>query len=148
MRMMGTSSKLPKTSRIANRSKRRKLPVLTAMKADAMTHQIWDNPRYRSARLTPMNSVTSVSALSRKRSMTLKAPQNFPKRSKFGFESPEFSGKVIAALYEDPDLMSLSGKTLLTAEIANRYGLSDIEGFDPKSLRSSYGGPHHAFDAH
>ena len=29
-----------------------------------------------------MNSVTIVSALSRKRSMTLKAPQNLPNRSK------------------------------------------------------------------
>jgi hypothetical protein len=30
---------------------------------------------------------------------------------------------VIAALYEDPDLLALSGKTLINAEIAEHYGV-------------------------
>lgn len=66
-------------------------------------------------------------------------------KDSMGFESPEFSGRVIAALYDDPDLPSLSGKTLLTAEAAARYALTD-EGYAPKSLRAIYGGPHRAFD--
>jgi NAD(P)-dependent dehydrogenase (short-subunit alcohol dehydrogenase family) len=65
---------------------------------------------------------------------------------KFGFESPEFSGRIISALYDDPDLLSLSGKTLLNAEIAERYGITDLNGYKPKSLRTIYGAPHKAFD--
>ncbi len=67
-------------------------------------------------------------------------------REQMGFESPEFSGRVICALYDDPNLLSLSGKTLLNAEIAERYGITDIDGYRPKSLRAVYGGPHKSFD--
>jgi NAD(P)-dependent dehydrogenase (short-subunit alcohol dehydrogenase family) len=62
------------------------------------------------------------------------------------FESTEFSGLVIDALYNDSRLPSLSGKTLIGAEVADRYGLSDIDGGKPKSLRATYGGPHASFD--
>ena len=62
------------------------------------------------------------------------------------FESTEFSGLVIDALYNDSRLPSLSGKTLISAEVADRYGLSDIDGGKPKSLRATYGGPHASFD--
>jgi NAD(P)-dependent dehydrogenase (short-subunit alcohol dehydrogenase family) len=68
-------------------------------------------------------------------------------RDKFGLESTEFSGRVIAALYDDPDLLTLSGKTLINAEIAERYGVKDLDGYTPRSLRADYGGPHPAFDA-
>ena len=67
-------------------------------------------------------------------------------KNQMGFESPQFSGRVISALYDDPNLLSLSGKTLLNAEAAERYGVSDVEGYSPKSLRSIYGGPHKSFD--
>jgi NAD(P)-dependent dehydrogenase (short-subunit alcohol dehydrogenase family) len=67
-------------------------------------------------------------------------------KEKFGLESTEFSGEVISALYDDPNLFSLSGKTLLNAEIAERYGLADLNGYSPKSLRPVYGGPHKSFD--
>jgi hypothetical protein len=65
----------------------------------------------------------------------------------FGFESPEFSGRVISAIYDDSDLPSLSGKTLLNAEIAERYGVTDLNGYKPQSLRALYGAPHKVFDA-
>jgi hypothetical protein len=65
---------------------------------------------------------------------------------KFGLESPEFTGRIISALFDDPDILSLSGKTLLNAEIAKRYGVTDLKGFKPKSLRKIYGAPHKAFD--
>lgn len=67
-------------------------------------------------------------------------------KEQMGFESTEFSGRVIRALYDDPNLLALSGKALLTAEIAERYGISDLDGYSPKSLRAVYGGPHAAFD--
>jgi NAD(P)-dependent dehydrogenase (short-subunit alcohol dehydrogenase family) len=40
-------------------------------------------------------------------------------------ETPELTGHVIWALYQDPDLMDLSGRTLVGAELAARYGISD-----------------------
>lgn len=65
---------------------------------------------------------------------------------KMGFESTDFSGRVISALYDDPRLLSLSGKTLLTGEAAQYYGVTDVDGRQPQSLRAIYGGPHQAFD--
>jgi hypothetical protein len=50
------------------------------------------------------------------------------------------------ALYDDPNLLTLSGKTIITAEAAERYGISDLDGYEPKSLRGIYGGPHPDFD--
>jgi NAD(P)-dependent dehydrogenase (short-subunit alcohol dehydrogenase family) len=63
------------------------------------------------------------------------------------FESPDFCGLVIDAMYRDPDLMSLSGKTLIAAELAVKYGVKDIGGRQPISYRGTFGVPHKAFDA-
>jgi NAD(P)-dependent dehydrogenase (short-subunit alcohol dehydrogenase family) len=41
--------------------------------------------------------------------------------------SPEFPGRVIAALAGDSDVMKLSGGTF-TAELAQRYGVTDVDG--------------------
>lgn len=49
-------------------------------------------------------------------------------------ESPEFIGRVIAALARDPALMERSGKVLVAAEIAAEFGVSDIDGRQPKPL--------------
>ena len=64
----------------------------------------------------------------------------------FGFESLEYSGRIIHALYGDPDLPSLSGKTLISAELGERYGIVDADGKVPGSLRAHFGGPPPAFD--
>lgn len=50
-------------------------------------------------------------------------------------ESPEFTGHVIAALAADPDVLALSGRTLIGAEMARRYGISDAGGRRPPSVR-------------
>jgi NAD(P)-dependent dehydrogenase (short-subunit alcohol dehydrogenase family) len=50
-------------------------------------------------------------------------------------ESPEFSGRVIAALHSDPNLMSRSGEVVVSAEAALRYGFTDIDGRQPDPLR-------------
>jgi len=49
-------------------------------------------------------------------------------------ESPEFTGRVVAALANDSALMTLSGKVLVGAAMANGYGLSDIDGRYPAPL--------------
>jgi NAD(P)-dependent dehydrogenase (short-subunit alcohol dehydrogenase family) len=55
-------------------------------------------------------------------------------------ESPEFSGHVIAALADDPDVARHNGKSLVGAEIAEHYGVTDVDGSQPPSLRRVYGG--------
>lgn len=48
-------------------------------------------------------------------------------------ESPEFTGHVIWELFQDPDLAELSGRTLVGAEIARKYGLTDNGRVPPTS---------------
>ncbi|XP_029440525.1 dehydrogenase/reductase SDR family member 1-like [Rhinatrema bivittatum] len=43
-------------------------------------------------------------------------------------ETPELSGKCIVSLAADRNLMKLSGKVLLTCDLARRYGLRDVDG--------------------
>ena len=55
--------------------------------------------------------------------------------------SPEFPGRVIAALATDSDLTDLSGGTFITAELAQRYGITDVDGKIIPSLRAERGSP-------
>jgi NAD(P)-dependent dehydrogenase (short-subunit alcohol dehydrogenase family) len=57
------------------------------------------------------------------------------------FETPEFTGLVIAALYKDPDIMLRSGRVVIVAEAAVEYGFKDINGSQPPSLRAAMGSP-------
>ena len=49
-------------------------------------------------------------------------------------ESPEFIGRVVAALANDPGVLSRSGQVLVAAAIAEEYGISDVDGRHPKPL--------------
>jgi NAD(P)-dependent dehydrogenase (short-subunit alcohol dehydrogenase family) len=53
-------------------------------------------------------------------------------------ETPEFTGHVIWALHNDPDLATLSGQTVIGAELAERYGIRDAEGRQPPSYRATH----------
>ena len=55
--------------------------------------------------------------------------------------SPEFPGRVIAALANDPDIMERSGATYIAAELALYYGVTDVDGRVPPSLRAQRGSP-------
>ena len=55
--------------------------------------------------------------------------------------STEFPGRVIAALATDPNIMARSGGTFITAELAQQYGVTDIDGSMPPSLRAQRGAP-------
>ena len=55
--------------------------------------------------------------------------------------SPEFPGRVIAALANDPDVMARSGGTFITAEVAQEYGITDVDGKVIPSLRGERGAP-------
>jgi len=56
-------------------------------------------------------------------------------------ETPEFTGNLIDALHHDPDLGELSGQTLIGAELAERYGITDEAGRRPPSHRELLGAP-------
>jgi hypothetical protein len=55
-------------------------------------------------------------------------------------ESPDYTGHVAWALYNDPAMTSFNGKTLIGAEIGKQYGISDgEEGRYPPSAREGTG---------
>jgi NAD(P)-dependent dehydrogenase (short-subunit alcohol dehydrogenase family) len=53
-------------------------------------------------------------------------------------ETPEFTGHVIWALYNDPALMEMSGQTVIGAEMAKKYGITDEGGRQPPSYRDTH----------
>jgi len=54
-------------------------------------------------------------------------------------ETPEFTGKILWSLYNDPELLEFSGRALIGAELGIKYGITDIEGRQPPSYRDRYG---------
>jgi NAD(P)-dependent dehydrogenase (short-subunit alcohol dehydrogenase family) len=56
-------------------------------------------------------------------------------------ESPQFVGRVIHALWRDPGLSELSGRTQIVAELAQRYGVRDEDGREPPTWRNILGAP-------
>lgn len=67
-------------------------------------------------------------------------------KSKYGpmlavAESAEFGGLIIDALYNDPNRMELTGQVFFGAELAERYGIKDIDGSQPPSGRGFLGPP-------
>ncbi|MBS1218929.1 MAG: short-chain dehydrogenase [Proteobacteria bacterium] len=55
--------------------------------------------------------------------------------------SVEFPGRVIAALAADAGVMKRSGGTFISAELAQDYGITDIDGRVIPSLRAERGAP-------
>lgn len=53
-------------------------------------------------------------------------------------ETPEFTGDIIWALFNDPDLKAMSGQTLIGAEVAKSCGLVDANGRQPPSYRDTH----------
>jgi len=53
-------------------------------------------------------------------------------------ETPELSGHIIWALFNDPELMALSGQTVIGAEMAVKYGITDEGGRQPPSYRDTH----------
>ena len=63
------------------------------------------------------------------------------KKPKTKRESPQFTGRVIAALYESDELLDLSGQALIGAELGERFGILDVDGSKPVSYRETLGYP-------
>lgn len=55
--------------------------------------------------------------------------------------SVEHPGRVIAAMASDPDIMKRSGGEFVTAELAQEYGITDVDGSVIASARATRGSP-------
>ncbi|MDB5970600.1 MAG: short-chain dehydrogenase/reductase [Hydrocarboniphaga sp.] len=55
--------------------------------------------------------------------------------------SVEFPGRVIAALAADPGVLKRTGGSFISAELAQEYGITDIDGRTIPSLRAERGSP-------
>ncbi|KAM4727689.1 dehydrogenase/reductase SDR family member 1 [Anableps anableps] len=67
------------------------------------------------------------------------APQGLNPKLKEIFssgETTELSGMCIVSLANDKNLMSLTGKVLMTCDLARRYGIKDIDGRDVTDFTS------------
>jgi NAD(P)-dependent dehydrogenase (short-subunit alcohol dehydrogenase family) len=62
-------------------------------------------------------------------------------RPKAKRESPQFTGRVIAALYASDNMIDYSGRALIGAELGSVLGVTDIDGTNPLSHRYTMGGP-------
>jgi NAD(P)-dependent dehydrogenase (short-subunit alcohol dehydrogenase family) len=49
-------------------------------------------------------------------------------------ESPQFTGRAVAALAADPNIMEKTGKVVIAAALAAEYGFTDIDGKTPRPL--------------
>jgi len=49
-------------------------------------------------------------------------------------ESPEFSGRAVAALARDPDVLRWSGRVAVAAQLALDYGFTDVDGRQPRPI--------------
>lgn len=56
-------------------------------------------------------------------------------------ETPRFNGRVVYALACDEQVMRFNGQTLITAEIAREYGITEQDGRQPPSYREMLGSP-------
>ncbi|MCP1470376.1 NAD(P)-dependent dehydrogenase (short-subunit alcohol dehydrogenase family) [Sphingobium sp. OAS761] len=62
-------------------------------------------------------------------------------------ETPEFNGRAILAMHDDPARDELNGQTFITAEVAVKYGFTDDDGRQPPSYRGKLGEPRIAHPA-
>jgi NAD(P)-dependent dehydrogenase (short-subunit alcohol dehydrogenase family) len=49
-------------------------------------------------------------------------------------ESPRFTGRAVAALVRDPEVLRRSGSALVAAQLAREYGFTDVDGAQPRAL--------------
>jgi len=54
-------------------------------------------------------------------------------------ETPDYAGHVAWALYDDPDMMRFNGRTVIGAETGRDYGIADLGGRFPPSVRKTTG---------
>ena len=56
-------------------------------------------------------------------------------QSEWATENPLYSGRAVAALAGDADIMAQSGRTVFVADLARHYGFTDADGTQPERFR-------------
>jgi len=51
-------------------------------------------------------------------------------------ESPEYVGRAVVALASDPKIMKKTGKIVMTADLGDEYGFTDLNGQKARNMRS------------
>ena len=109
-----------------------------------------DDPAYTMAKAADDRMMVSMAAALRERRITcvslypgLVGTELVLATENSGFdmstaETPEFTGRVIAALAADPDRLALSGAVIPVAELAAHYDVTDVNGNRPASCRPEY----------
>lgn len=115
-------------------------PAYGAHKAgvDKMAFDMAEDFRHAGADVTVLSIWMGALATDRLLAMIADDP------AKYGYlrdhlETPEFTGHVIWGLYCDPDLAKRNGQTLIGAELAREYGITDEGGRQPPSSRDVHG---------
>jgi NAD(P)-dependent dehydrogenase (short-subunit alcohol dehydrogenase family) len=82
-----------------------------------------------------------MGSLSTERLLTMMAAMpELQERLEGTLESPEYTGEVVWAIYNDPEKMKkFNGKTIIGAEVGQDYGIKDIGGKFPPSVRDGTG---------
>jgi NAD(P)-dependent dehydrogenase (short-subunit alcohol dehydrogenase family) len=62
------------------------------------------------------------------------------------WETPEFSGLVLESLWRDPERASFNGKTVIGAQLGQRYGIADASGTTPPDFVGQFGSPDGRFN--
>ncbi|MET1755667.1 SDR family NAD(P)-dependent oxidoreductase [Novosphingobium sp. RD2P27] len=63
-------------------------------------------------------------------------------------ETPDYTGHVSWAIYNDPQMMRFNGKTLIGAETGKDFGITDIDDRFPPSARDTTGAEPPAYFSH
>ncbi len=95
---------------------------------------------FRDTGVTTISIWMGILLTERFRSAFVGQPEALAKTARHA-ETPEFTGHLINALYHDSNLTELSGHTVIAAELAQQYGITDEDGRQPPSHREMLGAP-------
>ena len=121
-------------------------PVYGAVKAgvDKLAHDMAVD--FRPHRVTAVSIWLGLQRTERTRARMAEHPERFEYSGQLS-ESPEFTGRVIAALDRQPDKLDYSGRVFIGAELGESLGVKDIDGAQPGSRRPLLGAPSDFNDA-
>jgi NAD(P)-dependent dehydrogenase (short-subunit alcohol dehydrogenase family) len=115
-------------------------PVYGAVKAgvDKLSHDMAVD--FRPYQVTAVSLWLGLQRTERTQARMAEHPERFEYSGRLS-ESPEFTGRVIAALDRQPDKLDYSGRVFIGAELGESLGVTDIDGTQPRSRRALLGEP-------
>jgi len=114
-------------------------PAYGAHKAglDKMAADMAEDFRHAGSRVAAVSVWMGALATERLLAMIAEDPAKYGHLTE-ALETPDYTGEMIWALWNDPALAELSGQTLIGAELGQRYGIADKTGRIPLSARETH----------